>query len=75
MNKDDIIRMAREAGYVELANNTAMHPPNFLERFAELVAVSERESCAQISSHWDKDHPDTNYGVCIAAAIRARGQV
>ena len=33
----------------------------------------EREACAEIAKAWDADHPETNYGRCIAAAIEARG--
>lgn len=39
MNRDDIIRMAREAGFSEWAVQT----PKDLERFAALVAAAERE--------------------------------
>ena len=41
MNRDDIIRMAQEANY---ANSPL---PEFLERFAALVAAHEREACAK----------------------------
>ena len=42
MTRDDIIRMAREAGYgLSLSD---MHGPA-LERFAALVAAAEREAC------------------------------
>jgi len=37
------------------------------------VAV-EREACAQIALQWDREHPSTNFGGCIARSIRARGQ-
>jgi hypothetical protein len=40
MNREDIIRMAREAGFLPQAN-PAM--PQLLERFAALVASAERE--------------------------------
>ena len=33
---------------------------------------AEREACAQIAKQWDIDHPSSNYGGCIAAAIRSR---
>ena len=33
---------------------------------------NEREACAQIAKEWDTSHPHTNYGYCIANAIRAR---
>jgi hypothetical protein len=37
-------------------------------------AREEREACAQIALQWDKEHPSTNFGGCIARSIRARGQ-
>jgi predicted HAD superfamily phosphohydrolase len=43
MNREDIIRMAREAGFLPQAN-PAM--PQLLERFAALVASAEREVVA-----------------------------
>lgn len=42
MNKEDIIRMAEEAGAIHY-----WHLSN-LERFAALVASAEREACAKI---------------------------
>jgi hypothetical protein len=44
------------------------------EELIEKAVLAEREACAQIAKDWDKDHPNTNYGGCIAVAIRARGQ-
>jgi hypothetical protein len=69
MNRDDITRMAREAGYVELANDSAMYPPDFFERFAALVAAAEREACAKLCLE-----TEPFYGVMFAEAIRARGE-
>jgi len=66
MNRDDIIRMARQAnleGY-----------PEELERFAALVAAAEREACAKVV--WTTPEPDDEYiplRRAIADAIRARG--
>jgi hypothetical protein len=70
MNREDIIRMAREAGWDD-------HHCQFdtrIERFAALVAAAEREGCANVveadpSYDW---HP---FACEAAAAIRARGQV
>lgn len=64
MNRDDIIRMAQEAGYVELANDSAMYPPDFFERFAALVAAAEREACIEL----------TDSRCQCAWAIKARGE-
>jgi hypothetical protein len=77
MTRDDIICMAREAGMPPaeiVTDKPVMYPvPEALERFAALVAAAEREACAKVAGDWDKTHPATNYGACIAAAIRARG--
>jgi hypothetical protein len=61
MTKDDIIRMAHEAGF----ERTKMH--NALEQFAYIVAAAEREACAVIAFN-AKTYLEA------AAAIRARGQ-
>jgi hypothetical protein len=63
MNREDIIRMAREAGMVPHRPFTLAH----LRDFAALVAAAEREACAQVcESLW-------NAAEC-ADAIRARGK-
>ena len=71
MNRDDIVRMAREAGlpaflYPELIVETDW---KLIERFAALVASAEREECAAMFA--DEDY--LFEGRHIAAAIRARG--
>lgn len=74
MNRDDIIRMAREA-----SGGTVWWPINSdaLERFAALVAAAEREACALACENIAKDTYGMTklreYGEC-AAAIRARGE-
>jgi len=47
MTRDDIIRMAREAGGEDWGIFRDFMPE--LERFAQLVAEHEREECAQIA--------------------------
>ena len=67
MNRDNIIRMAREAG---LSHGTAVLPHN-VEVFAALVAAAEREECAKVALDYDQ------YAIApaaIAKAIRARGE-
>lgn len=44
MTRDDIIRMAREAGLIWWTS----HQMPLLERFAALIAAAEREACADI---------------------------
>jgi len=73
MTSDDIIRMAREAGFDMShlpsirATNTYGEVNDELESFAALVAAAERESCAQVCESWSDPHN-------CARAIRTRGE-
>ncbi len=68
MTRDDIIRMAREAGLGFLFEDHLLVYGE-LERFAALVAAAEREAILQMSAAtWFKSQADYD------AAIRARGQ-
>lgn len=73
MNREDIIRMAHEAG---LLPNPEVYIED-LERFAALVAAAEREACAKLAESTVCDtHLPTGvriYGTRAADAIRARG--
>lgn len=63
MTRDDIIKLAREAGYgLSLSD---MHAPA-LERFAALVAAAEREACLKLATEAGRNKAG------VAAAIRAR---
>jgi len=70
MTKDDIIRMAREAGW---DINDLIDVFDFgvrLEAFAALVAAAEREACAKVCE------AQGEYGWRqYADAIRARGDI
>ena len=83
MTRDDIIRMAREAGFKvgdNLSGITLVGAPNQiglshltvdeLAIFAALVAATEREACAKMfdGEVWAYDYRE------IAAAIRTRGE-
>jgi hypothetical protein len=87
MTRDDIIRMAREAGFnVEqgfLLRVTGIDED--LERFAALVAAAEREAIAQMIEDAPPlvEFSQNDKGGCMvcgftpklaSAAIRARGQ-
>jgi hypothetical protein len=76
MTKDDVIRMAREAGW-EMGDDLSDGFGVRLERFAALVAAAEREACAKLAETTVCDtHLPTGvqiYGSKAAAAIRARG--
>ena len=71
MTKEEIIEMARQAGFLdyELDDGTTDAVDKRYEAFAVLVASAEREACAKVADGW----PD--YDVQgLAEAIRARGQ-
>ena len=68
MDKEDIIRMAREAG---LAYGSDEKPLGSVTRFAALVAAHEREACAKVCD--GMDHNGVMIAADCAAAIRARG--
>ncbi len=76
MNRDDIIRIAREAGGYRAAPTDKallLMSESHLERFAALVAAAEREQCAKIVDRW-YDGPSSEPEMAeIAAEIRARG--
>lgn len=76
MNREDIIRMAREAG-AAVGKPTPDAPEIIfsqcmdVERFAALVASAEREACAKMCDYlWEDDYS----AYACADAIRARGQ-
>jgi hypothetical protein len=87
MNKEDIIRMARQAGAWPELSETPVKDVAFLTRFAELVraderdramrenayVLAEREACAKLL---EESSGTGKLVSCMsaAAAIRARGQ-
>ena len=78
MTRDDIIRMAREAGLWPAVTDVF---PKELERFASLVAAAEREANAQVLDEMaDQMVADMEPSTAVAwvrskaAEIRARGQ-
>ena len=89
MNREDIIRMAREAG-IDAEKDTLCRYEGWvepIERFAALVASAEREACAKVCDDherqrceaWAKvlttggEAPSASLSA-VAAAIRARGK-
>jgi hypothetical protein len=67
MNKDDIMRMALEAG---LGSGRGVIQ---ITKFAALIAAAEREACAELleETRW---YPENNNAEYLASVIRARGQ-
>ena len=76
--KEEIIRMAREAGFLTHENSLYTNHRygdclQEVQRFAALVVAAEREACAKVveaspSYDWHR------FACEAAAAIRARGQ-
>ena len=81
MTKDDIIRMAREAGFEKVvaihpdgAKTVTVAPVPELLAFANLVAAHEREACAKVCDEINNDYDGEEVSASwIATAIRARG--
>ncbi len=74
MNRDDVIRIALEAGILRAGDGwTEPHRwgQTEIERFAALVAAHEREECAKVCDGID---PFGGGARKCAAAIRARGE-
>ena len=83
MTKDEIIKLAREAGFL-IDTHAQQYQPNCilstyglidenLQRFANLVAAHEREACAKLVDAY-RPPLERNYCELIARLIRARGQ-
>lgn len=66
MNRDDIIRIAREAGFQFPEGHDCDETIHRITRLAYLAQVAEREACAKVCESWEV--------YSVAAAIRARGE-
>ncbi len=88
MTQDEIIEMAREAGFdtskpnriiVRHSNGSWISIKFELEAFAKLVAAAEREACAKVADQISDKYAIGYYGSEVDAvdevadAIRARG--
>jgi len=71
MTKDEIIEMAREAGFY---NHTPMYfDDEMLVAFAKLVATKERENCAKVCDELSVKHTwEGCYANECAETIRAK---
>lgn len=70
MNREDIIRMAREAGILVPGYRDHIE---HMERFAALVAAAEREACAKFVEDEYVRQFEEPWRQNLAKAIRARG--
>ena len=75
MTRDDIIKLAREAGFDphDMSDDFTCNLID-IERFAALVAAAEREACARVCDELAAKDKLSNYYAVAARAIRARGQ-
>jgi hypothetical protein len=73
MTKDNIERMAREAGIAKHGLGWTCWEGQ-LERFADLVAAAEREACAQMAEAFHRHQYDFTGNLELHEAIRARGR-
>ena len=80
MDRDTIIRLAREAGLEilsidgedEVGCGDGYHiQTDLIERFAALVAAHEREECAKVCDEYNDGRYANTADLC-AAAIRSR---
>ncbi len=77
MGRDDIIKLARKAGFDphDMSDDFTCNLED-IERFASLVAAAEREACAKVCDVLAV-HPEyaSDITKVAAQAIRARGEV
>lgn len=82
MKREDIIRMAREAGFRDPNPHDGCMGLAFdfrdgadtgasLERFAAIVAAAEREACAKVCDEVDKES-SSQWPARLSTMIRAR---
>lgn len=85
MTREEIIGLAREAGFLVASSSLWVAETEAIERFASLVAAAEREACAAICDRLARrygDGPELEHfqqgfgdGAWVSAEkIRARGQ-
>jgi hypothetical protein len=75
MTRDEIIKLAREAGLpLAWISEEGVLRWSELVHFAALVAAAEREACAKVCENNHTLIADSLDGYDIAVAIRARGE-
>jgi len=69
MTRDDIARMAQEAGF----GNYAHEARTMFERFFHMAQAAEREACAKVCDEVHREYDGEEVSASwIATAIRAR---
>ena len=76
MTRDDIRRMAKEAGLAEVKLSAGLEEmrTDMWQHFAELVAAAEREACAKVCESEGVTYDECMAGQMFAREIRARNQ-
>lgn len=72
VNREDVIRMAREAGFADGVVDIVGFEG--FANFANLVAAHEREACAKVADAWQTEVLNPLYHCDCATAIRRRGE-
>ena len=73
MTREDIIKLAREAGIKNDLDGIWCDADGLIA-FAALVAATEREACAKVCEDMGRGHGSAFAEFDCVAAIRARGQ-
>ena len=76
MTRDEIIRMAKQAGFERLGHDEhdyVCYPDDILA-FATLIASAERSACAKIADEYVGQDLEHNFSALIAHNIRNRGE-
>ncbi len=79
MTQDEIVKMAREAGFDphDMSDDFTCNLED-IERFASLVAAAEREACAKVCADIAMHREVGSYGMLVAHScaneILARGE-
>jgi len=74
MTQDEMIGLARQAGFAEperiISTDTVRCVPD-LAYFAELVAKKEREACAKIAEEWAVAYPHPSRTIAVTIRMQA----
>ena len=74
MTQDEIIQMAKQAGFYQAGHTSYQVITATIQDFAKLVAEHEREACAKVCEAQEDDGGEWDIQQQCANAIRARGQ-
>jgi O-methyltransferase involved in polyketide biosynthesis len=71
--REKVAHWMRNCGYAtghgDTIEDLLAHLGTQIAEGLEVEAITQRAACAQIARQFDRDHPNTNYGGCIARLI------